>query len=79
MRLGRRRKPIWITENGVADAVDAQRTPFIVAHLAEVARAIADGVDVRGYLHLLRRLRSENSRHAIAVTLDLLESVGKGL
>jgi uncharacterized protein YjgD (DUF1641 family) len=30
-------------------------------------------------LHLLRRLRSENSRHAIAVTLDLLESVGKGL
>ena len=32
-----------------------------------------------GTLHLLRRLRSENSRHAIAVTLDLLESVGKGL
>src|ERR1700693_4858035 len=30
-----------------------------------------------GMLHLLRRLRSENSRHAIAVTLDLLESVGK--
>jgi uncharacterized protein YjgD (DUF1641 family) len=30
-------------------------------------------------LHLLRRLHSENSRHAIAVTLDLLESVGKGL
>jgi uncharacterized protein YjgD (DUF1641 family) len=32
-----------------------------------------------GMLHLLRRLGSENSRHAIAVTLDLLESVGKGL
>jgi uncharacterized protein YjgD (DUF1641 family) len=32
-----------------------------------------------GLLHLLRRLRSEDSRHAIAVTLDLLESVGKGL
>jgi uncharacterized protein YjgD (DUF1641 family) len=32
-----------------------------------------------GMLHLLRRLRSEDSRHAIAVTLDLLESVGKGL
>jgi uncharacterized protein YjgD (DUF1641 family) len=32
-----------------------------------------------GILQLLRRLRSENSRHAIAVTLDLLESVGKGL
>ena len=32
-----------------------------------------------GLLQLLRRLRSEDSRHAIAVTLDLLESVGKGL
>src|ERR1700733_956086 len=31
-----------------------------------------------GVFELLRRLRSENSRHAIAVTLDLLESVGKG-
>lgn len=28
---------------------------------------------------LFQRLRGENSRHAIAVTLDLLESVGKGL
>src|SRR5579864_4235324 len=32
-----------------------------------------------GLLQLLRRLTSENSRHAIAVTLDLLESVGKAL
>ena len=32
-----------------------------------------------GVMQLLGRLRSENSRHAIAVTLDLLESVGKGL
>jgi uncharacterized protein YjgD (DUF1641 family) len=32
-----------------------------------------------GLLHLLRRLGSENSRHAMAVTLDLLESVGNGL
>ncbi|HWY45964.1 MAG TPA: hypothetical protein VNX70_01185 [Bryobacteraceae bacterium] len=32
-----------------------------------------------GLLQLLRRLRSEDSRHAIAVTLDLLESVGKAL
>jgi uncharacterized protein YjgD (DUF1641 family) len=32
-----------------------------------------------GLLHLLRRTGSENSRHAIAVTLDLLESVGKSL
>jgi uncharacterized protein YjgD (DUF1641 family) len=32
-----------------------------------------------GIFELVRRLRSENSRHAIAVTLDLLESVGKGI
>ena len=49
--LARRRKPIWITENGVADAADRVRTRFLVDHLAEVAAAIADGVDVRGYLH----------------------------
>jgi uncharacterized protein YjgD (DUF1641 family) len=32
-----------------------------------------------GLLQLLRRACSENSRHAMAVTLDLLESVGKAL
>jgi uncharacterized protein YjgD (DUF1641 family) len=32
-----------------------------------------------GLLQLLRRMNSENSRHAISVTLDLLESAGKGL
>jgi uncharacterized protein YjgD (DUF1641 family) len=32
-----------------------------------------------GLLQLLRRLRSEDSRHAMAVGLDLIESVGKGL
>jgi uncharacterized protein YjgD (DUF1641 family) len=32
-----------------------------------------------GLLQLLRRLNSEDSRHAIAVTLDLLGSVGKAL
>ena len=32
-----------------------------------------------GMLQLLRRISSENSRHGIAVALDLLESAGKGL
>jgi len=32
-----------------------------------------------GVLHLMRRAGSENSRHAMAVALDLLESVGKAL
>ena len=32
-----------------------------------------------GFFELYRRLRSEDTRHALAVTLDLMESVGKGL
>ncbi len=47
----RARVPIYITENGIADADDDQRPRFLVRHLAEVARAIERGVDVRGYMH----------------------------
>jgi beta-glucosidase len=43
--------PIFITENGLSDATDIQRPSFIVRHLASVARAIAEGIDVRGYYH----------------------------
>lgn len=41
--------PIVITENGVADVDDA--SGFMVRHLAELARARADGADVRGYFY----------------------------
>jgi beta-glucosidase/6-phospho-beta-glucosidase/beta-galactosidase len=44
-------KPVFITENGVADKSDRYRAPFIVAHLKEVKQAISDGADVIGYLH----------------------------
>ncbi|HSN77943.1 MAG TPA: family 1 glycosylhydrolase [Anaerolineae bacterium] len=50
-RLADYGKPIYITENGVADHSDRLRTRFIVSHLAAVQRAIAAGVDVRGYFH----------------------------
>ncbi|HWZ91134.1 MAG TPA: family 1 glycosylhydrolase, partial [Polyangiaceae bacterium] len=50
-QLAKRNKPLFITENGVADAADTMRARFIVDHLTEVLGAIADGVDVRGYLH----------------------------
>lgn len=43
--------PMYVTENGIADASDAKRARFIERHLAEVLSAIADGVDVRGYFH----------------------------
>lgn len=44
-------KPIYITENGLADAADAERPWFLRESLRSVHRAIADGADVRGYLH----------------------------
>lgn len=43
--------PIYITENGVADARDALRPDFIRDHLRAVEKAQEQGVDVRGYLH----------------------------
>ena len=43
--------PVVVTENGIATADDAQRVRFLRSHLAEVASALRDGVDVRGYLH----------------------------
>jgi beta-glucosidase len=44
-------KPIYVTENGLADAGDRLRREFIPRALAAVHRAIADGADVRGYLY----------------------------
>lgn len=49
--LKRYRKPVIITENGLADAKDNKRTEYIKAVLTQVHRAIRAGVDVRGYLH----------------------------
>ncbi len=43
--------PIVITENGLADATDANRPRFIAEHLAELAAKIKSGADVRGYFH----------------------------
>jgi beta-glucosidase len=51
LRLAGYGKPIYITENGVADHSDRLRARFIVDHLLEVQRAIAAGADVRGYFH----------------------------
>jgi len=49
--LKRYRKPIYITENGLADAKDEKRERFIIEHLKWVYKAIKDGIDVRGYFH----------------------------
>jgi beta-glucosidase len=43
--------PVIITENGIATADDAERLRYLRDHLAQVKRALDDGVDVRGYIH----------------------------
>lgn len=44
-------KPVIVTENGIATTNDRDRVAFIDAALAGVRRCIADGLDVRGYVH----------------------------
>jgi beta-glucosidase len=53
-------KPIYITENGMANADwvsvdgavhDPQRIDFTTRYLRELERAVTDGADVRGYFH----------------------------
>ncbi len=41
--------PLWVTENGLADASDSTRASYVVRHLAVINKAIADGMDIRGY------------------------------
>jgi beta-glucosidase len=43
--------PLFVTENGIATEDDSERVDYLETHLAAVARARAEGVDVRGYLH----------------------------
>lgn len=44
-------KPIIITENGLADAADSQRTWWLQQTMQALESALANGVDLRGYLH----------------------------
>ena len=47
----RYRKPVLITENGIAEENDRNRAAYIVSHLQQTLRAVQEGVDVLGYLH----------------------------
>ena len=44
-------KPIYITENGIADEKDTRRARYIEDHLLVINKAIADGFDIRGYYY----------------------------
>lgn len=50
-RLAAYGKPIYITENGLADARDKHRAWFIRESMRQISLAILDGADVRGYFH----------------------------
>ncbi len=45
------KKPIFITENGVADAKDQYRRWWIEETVIAMERALSEGVDLRGYFH----------------------------
>lgn len=51
LELERYRKPIYIIENGLADAADTRRANFIRDHVTYIHKAIEQEIDVRGYLH----------------------------
>ncbi|MER5637931.1 family 1 glycosylhydrolase [Kitasatospora sp. NPDC002227] len=43
--------PVIVTENGIATHDDGRRVSYTRGALEELARALADGIDVRGYFH----------------------------
>jgi beta-glucosidase len=43
--------PLYVTENGIATEDDTERLDYLRTHLAALAQARSEGVDVRGYLH----------------------------
>jgi beta-glucosidase len=43
--------PLLVTENGLADATGLKREDFLREHVLSMGSAMAQGADVRGYLH----------------------------
>ena len=44
-------RPIYVTENGFADASDAKRPSALLRTLTALQQEIGQGLDVRGYYH----------------------------
>ena len=44
-------KPIYITENGIADKADNSRKIYIERYLYALQKAMKDGFDVKGYFY----------------------------
>lgn len=50
-RLGKRRKPVFVMETGVADRNDQYRKNWLNGNIRSIQAALDAGVDVQGYLH----------------------------
>lgn len=44
-------RPVIVTENGVATDDDSERQDYIRRAITSLERAVADGIDIRGYYH----------------------------
>ncbi|MDO8520597.1 MAG: glycoside hydrolase family 1 protein [bacterium] len=49
--LKKYKKPVYVSENGIADEADTQRGDFIKNYLFYVKKAIDEGADIRGYFY----------------------------
>ncbi len=49
--LARYKKPLYVTEAGIADAADTKRADYITKQVTGVWRAIQEGVEVRGHMY----------------------------
>jgi beta-glucosidase len=51
MMLAKYKKPLFVSEGGVADAADTGRAEYIAKQVEGTWRAIQDGADVRGHMY----------------------------
>jgi beta-glucosidase len=51
MMLARYKKPLFVSEGGLADATDSGRAEYIKRQVAGVWQSIEDGADVRGHMY----------------------------
>jgi beta-glucosidase len=51
MGLKMYKKPVYITEHGLADAKDTLREWYLIESLTQAKRAMDEGLDLRGYMH----------------------------
>ena len=50
-RFARYKKPLYITENGIANATNEMRERFISEHLDAIAQALGEGISAKGYFY----------------------------